>query len=183
MNPCSNCAMRLFNDKHYNLQGVGNPFMGNCIVIPNVDYNAYKTGSMAFSDQVDIIQSTIPSTGELTDLYIIPLIRCNTNISCALNDDIYKNCITYLTQDINKYDFKHILYLGEAAKIFIGDNIKNQLETTIFNTNTQRSFNFNYSPFIKYTNKELFEVFKKYLHKWINFVRYNYYTYNNTIKL
>ena len=55
MDVCSECPIRLFNNKHYNLQGIGNPYFGNCIVVPNVDYNAYKNGSMGFSNQVEII--------------------------------------------------------------------------------------------------------------------------------
>ena len=55
MDICEDCVMRLYNTKHYNLHGIGNPYFGNCIVVPNVDYNAYKKGSMGFSDQVKII--------------------------------------------------------------------------------------------------------------------------------
>ena len=44
MNICDDCPIRLFNSKHYNLQGIANPYFGNCIVVPNVDYNAYKKG-------------------------------------------------------------------------------------------------------------------------------------------
>lgn len=40
-NPCDNCPLRLFNSKCHNLQGVGNPFMGKLIILPNVDYDAY----------------------------------------------------------------------------------------------------------------------------------------------
>lgn len=56
MNYCEDCVIRLFNNKHYNLQGIGNPYFGNCIIVPNVDYNAYKKGSMEFSKQVEIIK-------------------------------------------------------------------------------------------------------------------------------
>lgn len=42
MDVCKDCPMRLFNIKHHNLQGIGNPYFGICIVIPNVDYDAYK---------------------------------------------------------------------------------------------------------------------------------------------
>ena len=59
MDVCSECPIRLFNNKHYNLQGIGNPYFGNCIVVPNVDYNAYKNGSMGFSNQVKIIKDVL----------------------------------------------------------------------------------------------------------------------------
>ena len=42
MSPCDNCALRLFNDKCHCLEGVGNPLYGKIIVVPNVDYDAYK---------------------------------------------------------------------------------------------------------------------------------------------
>lgn len=65
---CSGCSLRLFNTKHYNLYGIGNPYFGNCIVVPNVDYNAYKKGSMGFSDQVKIIKESLHfSTGVSMD--------------------------------------------------------------------------------------------------------------------
>ena len=71
-----------FNNKHYNLQGIGNPYFGKCIVVPNVDYIAYKKGDMGFSTQVEIIQDVLSSTGEGDNVFIVPLIRCNENISC-----------------------------------------------------------------------------------------------------
>lgn len=42
MDICEECPIRLFNNKHYNLHGVGNPYFGNCIVVPNVDYSAIR---------------------------------------------------------------------------------------------------------------------------------------------
>ena len=50
MDVCSDCALRLFNTKHHNLQGIGNPYFGICIVIPNVDYDAYKKGNIGYSE-------------------------------------------------------------------------------------------------------------------------------------
>lgn len=170
MNICEDCPMRLFNIKHYNLHGIGNPYFGNCIVVPNVDYNAYKNGDMAFSNQVEIIKEVLHlSTGEgdLTNLYIIPLIRCNTNISCEITNDIYYRCLRYFKDDIIKYNFKRILLLGDACRRFLQVDITNNLDTTIISANN-RFYNVNYSPLIKYTNKDKFEVFEKYLRKWFN---------------
>lgn len=65
MDVCEDCPMRLFNIKHHNLQGIGNPYFGICIVIPNVDYDAYKKGNIGYSNQVEIIKSIISSTGSL----------------------------------------------------------------------------------------------------------------------
>ena len=110
---CEECPMRLFNTKHYNLQGIGNPYFGNCIVVPNVDYNAYKKGSMGFSNQVKIIKESLHlSTGggdELEELYIVPLIRCNESISCELDDNSYNRCLQHFANDVRKYNFKNIV--------------------------------------------------------------------------
>ena len=55
-NICDSCALRLFNDKCHCLEGVGNPNYGTLIVVPNVDYNAYKNKGMTFSKYVEIIK-------------------------------------------------------------------------------------------------------------------------------
>ena len=59
MSVCEGCVLRLYNTKSYNLRGVGNPFSGNCIVVPNVDYKAYKGKSMSFSSQVEVIKEVL----------------------------------------------------------------------------------------------------------------------------
>lgn len=170
---CQECPVRLFNSKHYNLQGVGNPYFGNCIVVPNVDYNAYKKGNMGFSNQVEIIKEVLnPSTGELDDLYILPLIRCNENIACELNKDIYNRCLTHFIKDVRTYQFKNILLLGDTGKRFLNCNITDYLDTLFISTN-KRFYNINYSPFIKYVNEDKFEIFKKYLLKWKNWCSRN----------
>lgn len=183
MNVCEECPMRLFNIKHYNLHGVGNPYFGNCIVVPNVDYNAYKKGDMSFSNQVEIIKEILnPSTGELDNLYIIPLIRCNETIACELNDDIYNRCLTYFANDIRKYNFTKILLLGDAGRRFLQCDIKDNLETTFISSNS-RFYNINYSPLIKYVNVEKFDIFKSYLRKWYCSCQTNYFPYEKYIYL
>lgn len=185
MNICDSCPVRLFNTKHYNLQGIGNPNFGRVIVIPNVDYNAYKKGNIGFSEQVKVIEDILhSSTGELevlNQLYIVPLIRCNETISCEINDDIYNKCITYFAEDVRKYDFHKILLLGEAVHRFLKCDIKNNLDSLIISKN-KRFYNVNYSPLIKFIDKNKFEVFKTYLIRWwhcsSNSIYYNYYNYN-----
>ena len=49
---CDNCALGMFNTKCKCLDGVGNPMSGMIIVVPNVDYNAYKNKGMTFSKYV-----------------------------------------------------------------------------------------------------------------------------------
>lgn len=175
MNYCEDCVIRLFNNKHYNLQGIGNPYFGNCIIVPNVDYNAYKKGGMEFSKQVEIIKSLISSTGELDDLYVLPLIRCNEYISCELNEDIYLKCIGYLVEDMKKYQFKNIMLLGSAGRRFLNCNISDYFDTIFVSVNNRRYW-VNYSPLINYTDSDKYEIFKSNLIRWYNSIKNNDFT-------
>lgn len=175
MNYCEDCVIRLFNNKHYNLQGIGNPYFGNCIIVPNVDYNAYKKGGMEFSKQVEIIKSLISSTGELDDLYVLPLIRCNEYISCELNEDSYLKCIGYLVEDMKKYQFKNIMLLGNAGRRFLNCNISDYFDTIFISVNNRRYW-VNYSPLINYTDSDKYEIFKSNLIRWYNSIKNNDFT-------
>lgn len=175
MNYCEDCVIRLFNNKHYNLQGIGNPYFGNCIIVPNVDYNAYKKGGMEFSKQVEIIKSLISSTGELDDLYVLPLIRCNEYISCELNEDSYLKCIGYLIEDMKKYQFKNIMLLGNAGRRFLNCNISDYFDTIFISVNNRRYW-VNYSPLINYTDSDKYEIFKSNLIRWYNSIKNNDFT-------
>lgn len=167
MNVCSECALRLFNTKNYNLQGIGNPYFGKCIVVPNVDYIAYKKGDMGFSTQVEIIQDVLSSTGEGDNVFIVPLIRCNESISCDLTDDIYNRCITYFARDIKKYNFTDIMLLGEAGRKFLNCNIE-KYNNSLFVSPNRRRYVVNYSPLIKYVDAIKYETFKSNLQTWIS---------------
>lgn len=176
---CDNCPIRLFNTKSYNLQGIGNPFYGNCIVVPNVDYKAYKNKSMDFSSQVEIIKDVIiPSTGvEESNFYIVPFIRCNEQISCNIDIETYKRCLYFLGEDIKKYNFKNILLLGNAARIFLDVNINEHLNSLFLSENNRRYF-VNYSPLVQYVDEKLFDTFKEYLIKWYNSINSEMFDYN-----
>lgn len=172
MDICEECPMRLFNTKHYNLQGVGNPYYGKCIVIPNVDYNAYKKGDMGFSKQVEIIRDCISPTGEVESTYILPLIRCNKDIACDVNKDIQNRCIKHFAKDVKKYDFKYIFLLGEVSSIFFNCNmsINDNLNNIFISRKNKRIYGVNYSPLIKYKDDDKFELFKNHLTKWFKSV-------------
>lgn len=176
---CDNCALRLYNTKSYNLQGIGNPYMGNCIVVPNVDYKAYKGKSMDFSTQVKIIEDVLQlSTGvEESNFYIVPLIRCNEQISCEIDDSTYNKCLHFFAQDVRKYDFKNILLLGSAARRFLNVNIHEYLDTIIVSKNNRRYF-VNYSPLVKNVDNKLYTVFKDNLIKWHDSVNNGVFNYN-----
>lgn len=186
MDVCEECPIRLFNNKHYNLQGIGNPYFGNCIVVPNVDYNAYKNGSMGFSEQVNIIKEVLHlSTGDrdnLDNLYIVPLIRCNENIACELDINSFNRCLTYFAEDVKRYQFKNILMLGDAGRRFLNCDIKENLNN-IMVSSKGRFYNVNYSPLIKYIDEDKFEIFKTYLRKWYNWCIFQIFTYNKIIKI
>lgn len=158
VNPCDNCPLRLFNSKCHNLQGVGNPFMGKLIILPNVDYDAYKHKDMSFSKQVEVLMQHITFTGELAETYIVPLIRCNESLGCDINDDIIRNCQRYLAKDFKTYDFKHIMLCGSAVDRFLHTSIHSLINSIIV-SNNKRLYYVNYSPLIKYVNKDKFNTF------------------------
>lgn len=176
---CDDCALKLYNTKSYNLQGVGNPFYGNCIVVPNVDYKAYKGKSMDFSTQVEIIKETlILSTGvEESNLYIVPLIRCNEQISCEIDKATFNRCLYYFAKDIMTYNLKNILLLGSAARRFLNVNINEHFDTVFLSKSGRRYF-VNYSPLIEYVDEKLFDTFKEYLIKWYNSINSGMFDYN-----
>lgn len=186
---CNNCPMRLFNEKHYNLQGIGNPFCGKVIVVPNVDYDAYKLGDMTYSHQVSLIQEVLgdrleyhhSSKGvELSNLYILPLIRCNEQISCPVDNISYNRCLHLFANDVRTYDFKDILLLGEAARRFLSvDALKPYLDTIFVSKGNKRRYAVNYSPLIKHTGEYHYDIFKENLIKWFNFtIEHDYSQYN-----
>ncbi len=176
---CDNCALRLYNTKSYNIQGIGNPFYGNCIVVPNVDYKAYKGKSMDFSTQVEVIRNIlIPFTGgEESNFYIVPLIRCNEQISCEVDVVTYQKCLYYFAEDVKNFDFKNILLLGTAARRFLNCNITEYLDTIMVSPNGRKYF-VNYSPLVKYSDDKLFEIFKEKLIHWYKCVSNGIFNYN-----
>lgn len=178
-NICDDCALRLYNTKSYNLRGVGNPFSGNCIVVPNVDYKAYKGKSMSFSSQVEVIKEVlIPLTGEEElNSFIVPLIRCNEQISCELDNITYTRCLRHFASDVLKYDFKNILLLGTAARRFLNCNITEYLDSVMASKKGRRYF-VNYSPLVKYGDDKLFKTFKEKLIHWYKCVNNGMFDYN-----
>jgi hypothetical protein len=182
MSVCDDCPIRLFNTKNYNLQGVGNPYYGRCIVVPNVDYSAYKKGSMGFSSQVEIIRELLSSTGEGDNVFILPLVRCNESISCELDNTSYARCLSHFKNDIVKYDFKDILLLGDAGRRFLNCDIRNNLNNCIISP-VRRRYVVNYSPLIKYIDEDKFKTFEYYLLKWFNATRERNYSGYNIIRL
>lgn len=176
-NICDNCALRLFNDKCHCLEGVGNPNYGTLIVVPNVDYNAYKNKGMTFSKYVEIINKVLSSsTGGLEKYYVTPLIRCKLYDECPIDKRMISNCSVHTFRDICKYNFTKILLLGRASELINVDNIGDNINKIFIGNNTElRGYSVNYSPFIKYIDEDKFEVFKEHLIKWYNANKYNNY--------
>ena len=167
LNVCNNCPLKLYNTKCHNLQGVGNPWANRVIVVPTVDYDAYKHKTMEFSSHVEVITSCISSTGELNQTYILPLIRCNEHIGCEVNLDIIDRCSYYFAQDLIKYKWKDIMLCGLAANRFLNCNITSYLNTIMVSKNNRR-YAVNYSPLVKYIDADKSNNFVKYLQKWFN---------------
>lgn len=172
-NLCEQCALRLFNDKCHNLCGVGNKNSGSLIIVPNVDYDAYKRRDMTFSRYVQIIQECISSTGGLDNVYIVPLIRCKTTDKCPINNDIINRCFTYTLNGIKRYDFNKIMLLGISSELFGFQSITEHINK-LYLVNS-RVYSVCYSPLIKFIDNVKFEVFKDCLSRWINSNKYNNY--------
>lgn len=132
--------------------------MGKLIILPNVDYDAYKHKDMSFSKQVEVLMQNISFTGELADTYIVPLIRCNESLGCDINDDIIRNCQRYLAKDVATYDFKHIMLCGSAVERFLHGSIYRLIDSIVVSGNNRRYYS-NYSPLIKYVDENKFKTF------------------------
>ena len=178
MNVCNNCPLRLFNDKGHNISGIGNIWSGNALVLPNVDKSAYKKQDMSFSNQVSIINEILSTGGQEQNLYIVPLIRCNEKFDIEITDRIIIRCSHYFEEDVNNHQIKNIMLCGDAARRILNvDDLKPYLDIIICERKTRRRYFINYSPLVKYTNDENFEVFKHYLIKYYNSIMSKMYDY------
>ena len=167
MNVCDQCPLRLFNNRGYNINGVGNIWSGNALVLPNVDIPAYKKQDMSFSSQVEIINTILPTGGLEHNLYVVPLLRCNEKFDIEITDKIVTRCSHYFEKDVNNHQIKNIMLCGDAARRLLHiDDLKPYLDTVICDKRTRRRYFINYSPLVKYTNDETFEVFKRHLLKY-----------------
>lgn len=182
-NVCDDCALGMFNTKCKCLSGVGNPMSGMIIVVPNVDYNAYKNRGMTFSKYVEIVKETITYlTGGLEQLdpYIVPLIRCKLDERCPVNQYIANRCMLHTFADIRINNIKKIMLLGNAATNFGFDITKGKdklyyIAPYVYSTN--------YSPFIKFIDDNKYDEFRNRLVKWLTASKDNNYNGMEIIKL
>ena len=178
MSVCEQCPLRLFNDRGHNINGIGNIWSGNALVLPNVDKPAYKKQDMSFSSQVEIINTILPTGGQEQNLYTVPLIRCNEKFDIEITSNILRRCLTYFEEDINGHQIKNIMLCGDAARRMLNINdLNSYLDTVICDSKTKRRYFVNYSPLVKYTNDKHFEVFKSHLIKYYNSVTSKMYDY------
>lgn len=181
-NYCENCAIRLFNEKCYNIKGVGNHLLGNMIIISNIDYKAYKTNDLNFSEQLKILQSVYSSTGgdNLLDLcYVTPLIKCRES-NCEADDNSIKCCIQNLANEFRTLRPKNVLVTGSAVRRFLDCSINEYLNSCIISKSNIRYF-VNYSPLIKFNNDNKFDIFKSHFEKWIKAINFNYFNNYETV--
>jgi hypothetical protein len=67
---------------------------------------------------------------------------------------------------------------GDAARRMLNiDDLKPYLDTVICDSKTRRRYFINYSPLVKYTNDEHFEIFKSHLIKYYNSITSKMYDY------
>jgi hypothetical protein len=173
---CDDCALRLVN-KVTNVQGIGNPWTGRCIVVPNVDGRLLNGKDASFSKQVDIIREVLSSMGDVTEeCYIVPFIRCAEKLACPIDNSTIDKCIQWFAKDVEKYNFKDIILLGSSVKRFLNISIEPNLDNVFVSKNGRRYF-VNYSPFI-YENTDKFAIFENYLIKWYRSTIEKMYEYN-----
>lgn len=178
MNICDDCALRLFNSKGYNINGIGNIWSGNALVLPNVDIPAYKKQDMSFSSQVEIIKQILPTGGLEQNLYVLPLIRCSEHFDIEITQRILVRCLNHFNKDVDNHQIKNIMLCGDAARRMLNiEDLKPYLDTVICDNKTKRRYFINYSPLVKYTNDNLFEIFKSHLIKYYNSVINKMYDY------
>ena len=164
---CDNCILRLYN-KNYNLHGIGNSYNGKMIVVTNVDFNAYKYNRLDYSKQVEIIKDVlkpISSTGEVSEIYITPLIKCRISKDVYIDYQIIDNCKKHLYKEISDYGIKDILLLGDAAKIILGIKYIGSFRTKQFKFNGI-TYRVSYNPFIKDKDVNKYEMFKHDIIRW-----------------
>lgn len=174
---CEDCPLRLYNKKGYCLEGVGDIPTDSLIVVPNVDYIAYKNSDFAFSKQVELINHTLFYRGVDYPIKIVPYIRCNIKLSKgmidATNPIINKLCLKHLNSDIIDNKIKNVMLCGDVAKSLLNiPNITNTFNIRYMNNN-QITFYTNFSPLIIYNDEEKYKVFKDNLVNWINAIKFN----------
>ena len=93
------------------------------------------------------------------------LLRCNETIGCEVDENSYSRCIEYFKEDVKKYNFKHILLLGDAARRFFNVSIYTIIDCVLVSGNN-RYYSVNYSPLVKNVNDKLGNAFENNLKQW-----------------
>lgn len=172
---CQDCALRLFNTKGHNIIGEGCTQYGNVIIIPYIDKDAYRRQDITFDNGVKIVKDIITEECNediLNWCYFTSLIKCNETTKCPVNDNILRRCFTHLIKEFNDIKPKNVLMLGTDTPAKVND-------LNFYNYSTHRpfidvkgiNFSWNYSPYVKYYNKERFNLFKSSLIEWFNQVK------------
>ena len=159
---CDNCPLRLFNDKGYNLKGIGESCYGNMAILPNIDKDAYKNNDVSFSKQLEIINDVLQvnlSTGVLQDtFYVTPLIKCREHSKCIVDTQIIYNCQNHLMNEIRMYNPRHIMMFGSSVRRLVDKPIESLIGKLLVSRNN-RIYYFNYNPFIVFTDVEKQQIF------------------------
>lgn len=151
---CTHCALRLGSDD-WLYKGIGTKVMNKIIIVPNPN-----------NEYLDIILDEFPNI--LEDTYITPFIKCKEIYEIPINDNIIRRCLQNLKDECKLDGVTDMMILGNAARYTFGiDNISVALNKLIISNNPKRRCCVNYSPLIKYIDAAKFDVFKKYLTKWI----------------
>ena len=175
MDSCESCALRLFNPKGHNIIGEGCTLYGNIIIIPYIDKDAYRRQDIVFDNGVKIVQDVIMEScneNVLDWCYMTSLIKCKETQKCPINDDILRNCFTHLIKEFEEIKPKNVLLLGTDTPAKVNDlNFYNHSIKKPFIDVKGINFNWNFSPYVKYYNRDRFELFKSSLIKWFTEIR------------
>uniref|UniRef100_A0AAU8MGX3 Uracil-DNA glycosylase n=1 Tax=Geladintestivirus 3 TaxID=3233135 RepID=A0AAU8MGX3_9CAUD len=181
---CEDCALGMFNTKCKCLAGVGNPMSGRLIVVPDVDYNAYKNKGMSFSKYVEIVQDIlIPFTGglEQLDVFIVPLIRCNPVEKCPITTNIATRCMQHTFAEVNHYNIHKIMLLGNAAA-YLGFGSTANTKDIIYQMGNY-CYSTAYSPFVKFKDDIKYKELCNRLGKWYSADKTNNYNGMKIVKV
>lgn len=164
---CHKCPLKLLKCKHHNLQGIGNIFSQNVIIISNVDYNATKTNDLKDDKQVREIISTLSSTGGgIEDCYIVPIVRCPENKEIPINKTIVEQCSKYLWDELKKDVPINVIFLGTSYQNLNLINI--DFANYIYTRHTDLSSGIIYTYTYSILNKHYKDDVKKVLIDWYN---------------
>lgn len=142
--PCSNCPGKLFyksNDQI--LFGLGNLNTNTIFIIREYNMDIINIICKLYND--------ITNKNFIYEYYITSFIKCNNTVQNNIFNGCVKNCNIYINYEINKLNPSNIVILNSNKDII--NNIR-------YNFNNKK-ISYTINPSVYFTNKELYEIFKR----------------------